>query len=134
MNYRTRLIKYFLPLIILFLAACDGHVDREWRVDNQASSTLNVKAVETGSKDTIFKKVEPEENKIIVITSEDKGNSLPQQAYDVFTYVLITREEGDTLDFEFLDNDSWDIYIEKTKSSPDHFIQTYTLIVKDSDF
>ena len=42
--------------------------------------------------------------------------------------------EGDTLDIEFLDNDSWDIYIEKTKSSPDHFIQTYTLIVKDSDF
>jgi hypothetical protein len=48
--------------------------------------------------------------------------------------VLITREEGDTLDIEFLDNDSWDIYIEKTKSNPDHFIQTYTLIVKDSDF
>ena len=134
MNYRTQLIKYFLPLLILFMASCEGQVEREWRVDNQASSTLNVKAVETGSNDTIFKRVEPEENKIIVITSEDKGNSLPQQSYDVFSYVLITREEGDTLDLEYLDNDSWDIYIEKTKSNPDHFMQTYTLIVKDSDF
>ena len=134
MNNRTRLIRYILPLIILFMAGCQGHVDREWRVDNQASSTLSVRAVETGSTDTVFKRVEPEENKIIVITSEDRGNSLPQQSYDVFSYVLITREEGDTLDIEFLDNDSWDIYIEKTKSSPDHFIQTYTLIVKDSDF
>ena len=127
-------IKIVLPLLILFLASCEGSTNREWKVSNESSTIIMVKAALTHESDTVYKIIASGKEKIITITSEDKGNSIPQEAYDVFTYFLITNADGESTDMQYADNDSWDIYIDKTKSNPPHFDMTYTMVVKDSDF
>jgi hypothetical protein len=127
-------IKIVLPLLILFLASCEGSTSREWIVSNESSTTIKVEATLTHETDTVYKIIASGEKKIITITTEDKGNSLPQQAYDVFTYFLITNADGESTDMQYADNDSWDIYIEETKNNPPHFEMTYTMVVTDGDF
>ncbi len=127
------IIKFVLPLVIFFLASCEGNTNREWRVNNNSSTTIVVRAG-IFSSDTLYLSIEPQVEKIITITSEEKGNSEPQQAYDVFSHFLVTNADGETTDMDYVDNDNWDIYIEESKRSPPHFEHTYTLVVTNADF
>ena len=133
MIFSNRIKKLIIPVMIILLASCQGNTDREWRVSNESSDTIHVQASLVFIADTIYDTVVPGDINIITITNEEKGNSLPQQAYDVFSFFMISGDEGDTIRKNFLDNDNWDIYIEQTKSNPQHFEQTYTMIVTDSD-
>jgi hypothetical protein len=129
-----KLFKIALPLLILLLVSCKGNTDREWGVDNASSTTIQVRAVLVLGTDTIYESIEKGEARIITITNESWANSDPQQAYDVFSAFLVTNANGDMLKKDFADNDNWEIYIEQTKHRPDHFEQTYVMVVKDEDF
>ena len=129
-----KLFNITLPLLIFLLVSCQGSTNREWRVHNTSSTTIQVRFVLVLSTDSIYESIETGEIRIIAITSEPKANSDPQQAYEVFSDFLVTNANGDTLKKNFINNDSWEIYIEHTKHRPDHFDMTYTLIVKDEDF
>lgn len=133
MTHKRNLLGYALPLIILLLASCEGQTNREWRVDNQSASSIYVESCLTGSTDTTVKVIEPEELKVITITSDEKAISLPQEAYEVFTHFQIANAT-DTIEKNFTKNENWDIFIEQTKSNPQHFEMTYTVEVKNSDF
>lgn len=133
MNHKSKLLGIALPIIIIFLASCEGNTTRDWRVDNQSSTTIYVESCLTGTVDTTVRVIDPEVMKTITITSEDKGNSIPQEAYEVFTHFLIFNA-SDTIEKNFTKNENWDIYIEHTKSNPDHFEMIYTVEVKNSDF
>lgn len=133
MIFSNEIKKLIIPVMIIFLASCQGNTDREWRVSNESSDTVHVQASLVFIADTIYDTVVPGDINIITITNEEKGNSLPQQAYDVFSYFMISSDEGDPIRKNFLDNDNWDIYIDQTKSNPQHFEQTYTMIVTDKD-
>ena len=136
-NIMTNIKKLFniaLPLLILFLVSCKGNTDREWSVENASSTTIQVRAVLVSSTDTIHESIEKGESRLITITHESWANSDPQQAYEVFSAFLVTNANGDMLKKDFTDNHSWEIYIEQTKHRPDHFEQTYVMVVKDEDF
>jgi len=103
-------------------------------VSNESSTTIMVKAGLLFESDTVYHEIETGQEKIITITTEDKGDSEVQLAYDVFSSFLITNKDTLTTDMNFADNDSWDIWIEQTKSNPPHYEQIYTLIVTNADF
>lgn len=131
----TKTIKSFLLLsVFLLLLSCEGYVSREWSVHNHSSSTIQVKAAIVNVTDTTYQVIEPGDARIITITTEDRSNSEPQMAYDVFTFLQIVNADTLTADIDWTDNDSWEIYIEQTKSKPDHFEQTYDLMVSNDDF
>ena len=130
----NKLFYLILPIVI-FLVSCKGSTNREWRVDNQSSTTIEVNATLVINSDIIFDSIETGKTRILTITNEDWGNSDPQQAYDVFSDFMVTNVIGDTIkNKNFLDNDNWEIFFEQTKHDPDHYEQTYTLVVKDEDF
>ena len=129
-----KIIRFAIPLVIILLASCEGNTIREWRVSNESSTSIVVRVGLVYDSDTVFQSIETGQEEIITITSEDRGNSQPQQAYEVFSYFLVTTSDGETTDMHYADNDSWEIYMEKSKNSPPHYEQTYTLIVTDADF
>ncbi len=132
-NIKT--IKHITLIFIVFLmASCVGSTDREWAVDNSSSTAIFLRVGLLASTDTIYKIILKGEKTVITITTDDFGNADPQQAFDVFSHLLIVNADGDTSNIEWVDNDSWDIYIEQTKRRPDHFHQTYDLVVTDADF
>lgn len=122
-----------IPLVV-FLASCKGSVEREWSLENASSSTVEVTAALVATSDTIFEVFEPGEWKILTITTEDWGNSEPQMAWEVFSYMYIVNTDSSEYKNNWTENRNWDIYIEQTKRRPDHFEQTYRMIVKDADF
>ncbi|NQT77354.1 MAG: hypothetical protein HQ565_06545 [Bacteroidetes bacterium] len=134
MNTFKRLSHIAFLLLIFLLLSCQGSTNREWRVNNASSTTIQVRAVLVLGTDSIYESIETGETRIIIITSEPRANSDPQQAYEVFSSFLVTNANGDTIEKDFTNNDNWEIYIEHTKHRPDHFDLTYTLIVKDEDF
>ena len=132
---KTKLtFNLIILLLIIFLASCEGYTYREWKVSNESSTTIMVKAGLLFESDTVYHEIETGQEKIITITTEDKGDSEVQLAYDVFSSFLITNKDTLTTDMNFADNDSWDIWIEQTKSNPPHYEQIYTLIVTNADF
>lgn len=134
MNNSRILIKLFLLLIVLFLVSCKGSTERVWSVENESSTLIKVRASLRINSDTVWENIPKGESKIITITTEDWGNSEFQLAYDVFKSFLVTRLGGDTSNIDWADNDSWEIFIEQTKHKPDHYQQSYDLVVTDADF
>lgn len=122
-----------IPLVV-FLASCKGSVDREWSLENASSSRIEVTAALISTSDTIFEVFEPGDWKILTLTSEDWGNSEPQMAWEVFSYMYIINADSSEYKTNWTQNKNWDIFFEQTKRRPDHFEQTYRLIVKDADF
>jgi len=119
---------------MITLVSCEGNTDREWSIDNQSSTAIHFKAKLNGITDTTMGTVEKGEARILIIASEDKANADPQIPWDVFSYIFITNENGDTMLKEWQENTNWDIYIEETQQRPSKQLQTYVLIVKDNDF
>jgi len=131
---RSMIIKGLIIPVVFLLASCKGSVNREWSVENESSSTIELTAALLATSDTIFEVVEPGGSKILTITSEDWGNSDPQMAWEVFSYMYIVNIDSAEYKTNWTENKNWVIFFEQTKRSPDHFEQTYRLIVKDSDF
>jgi hypothetical protein len=128
------IFKLAIPIIILFLASCKGSTDRDWSVINESSTDVEVWAVLIFGTDTIYQYVEKGDSKILTITTEDWGNSEPQQPYDVFKEFVIINADSAISKKDWTDIHDWDVFIEQTKRTPPQYMQTYDMVVMDKDF
>ncbi len=134
MNILKSNTLYFLLPILFLLAACEGSTDSTWSVSNETSGPIEVKAKQRNVTDTIVELVEAGENSIITIISEDSGNGDPLIPYDIFSFFEVKNTEGEVMEKDYTDRANWEIFIEQTKKSPDHWEMTYELIVRNQDF
>ena len=132
---RTKLVfKAIMPMIVIFLASCGGTTDREWSIENHSSTTIEFVFKKHNYPYTIQGTLDKGEKRIVEITIEEKADLDPQIPYDVFSDLLITNANGESMKKEWQDNNNWEIYIEETETSPSKQLQTYKLIVEDQDF
>jgi len=131
---RSMIIKGLIIPLVVLLASCKGSVNREWSLENASSSTIEVTAALVSTSDTLYEVFEPGEWRVLTITSEEWGNSEPQMAWEVFSYIYIINTDSSEYKTNWTENRNWSRFFEQTKHRPDHFEQTYRLIVTDEDF
>jgi hypothetical protein len=126
-------VKYLLPIIIVFLASCDGGSDTSRVVENKTEKSIKMllfnKGIQRG--DTLV--LDPGERQQVSIESDnDTSGDEPDCAYRIDSAQTFIEGGGQLIKLIQWDR-NWEVETEKVKNIPVRYEHTCVFIIRPAD-